>query len=178
MISIPTVVDVDRITTVSDPVIRNLQITQCYHELSAALPGRTGLSANWCTFATWASKQAGQTIRKEDLARLLEEALKKAFGEAALDTMIIARFDAPGQETATWLVEIGLSAPPQAGFSPFFSIDPPLSAAKDWWAPPIAGTTAGDFRGISQQVGQKHFNVVVIGSESDQVTVYLQVYNT
>ncbi|MFZ2361530.1 MAG: hypothetical protein WA040_19470 [Anaerolineae bacterium] len=101
-----------------------------------------------------------------------------AAGEAALDTMVIARFDAPGQETATWLAEIGVSAPPQAGFSPFFSIDPPLSAAKDWWAPPIAGTTAGDFRGISQQVGQKHFNVVVIWSESDQVTVYLQVYNT
>ncbi len=28
-----------------------------------------GPTANWSTFATWASKQAGQTIRKEDLAR-------------------------------------------------------------------------------------------------------------
>jgi hypothetical protein len=34
--------------------------------------------ANWCTFATWASKQAGQTIRKEDFARLLENALRAA----------------------------------------------------------------------------------------------------
>ncbi len=33
---------------------------------------RTGEYANWCTFATWASKQAGQTIREEDLSRTLE----------------------------------------------------------------------------------------------------------
>jgi len=75
---IPTVAEVDRITALSDPIIRNLQITQCYHELSAALAGRTSRSANWCTFATWASKQAGQTIRKEDLARTLENVLSAA----------------------------------------------------------------------------------------------------
>ena len=61
-----------------DPVLRNLQITQCYHELSSALTGRIGPSANWCTFATWASKQAGQTIRKEDLKRALEDLLATA----------------------------------------------------------------------------------------------------
>ena len=33
----------------------------------------TGPGANWCTVATWASKQAGQSIRKEDLARALED---------------------------------------------------------------------------------------------------------
>jgi hypothetical protein len=70
---IPTTADVDRIAALSDVVIRNLQITQCYHELSAAMPARAS-GANWCTFATWASKQAGQTIRKEDFARLLENA--------------------------------------------------------------------------------------------------------
>lgn len=71
----PTLSEVERITAVSDPVVRNLQITQCYHELSATLGQRTGGGANWCSFATWASKQAGQTIRKEDLARTLEGAL-------------------------------------------------------------------------------------------------------
>ena len=74
----PTVAEVDRIAALGDPAIRNLQITQCYYELSAALAERTGLSANWCTFATWASKQAGQAIRKEDLARTLENALDTA----------------------------------------------------------------------------------------------------
>ena len=69
----PTVADVERIAALTDPVVRNLQITQCYCELSLALAARTdGGAANWCTFATWASKQAGQTIRQEDLARTFE----------------------------------------------------------------------------------------------------------
>jgi hypothetical protein len=74
----PTIEEVQRIVYIEDPVIRNLQITQCYHELSAVLARRTGMAANWCTFATWASKQAGQTIRKEDLRRLLESRLKSS----------------------------------------------------------------------------------------------------
>jgi hypothetical protein len=69
---IPDVHEVRQIAAHSDPIIRNLQITHCYHELSAAFAGRTDSSANWCTFATWASKQAGQTIRKEDFARTLD----------------------------------------------------------------------------------------------------------
>jgi len=40
-------------------MVRNLRITQCYSALAGA--------ANWCSFATWVSKQAGQTIRGEDL---------------------------------------------------------------------------------------------------------------
>ena len=56
----------------ADPVMRNLAITQAYHELSADVAARLGPVATWCTFATWASKQAGRTIRKEDLERSLE----------------------------------------------------------------------------------------------------------
>ena len=74
---IPTLAEVDRIAALPDPVIRNLQITQCYHELAAAMAARVS-GANWCTFATWASRQAGQTIRKEDFARLLENARRAA----------------------------------------------------------------------------------------------------
>lgn len=71
--TVPTVADVERIAALTDPVVRNLQITQCYCELSRAFAARTnGEPANWCTFATWASKQAGQTIREEDLARAFE----------------------------------------------------------------------------------------------------------
>lgn len=56
----------------SDPVLRNLLITQCYFELSEALGGLLGFeNANWCTFATWASKTAGRFIRKEDCPELL-----------------------------------------------------------------------------------------------------------
>ena len=70
-LTVPSVADVERIATLADPVIRNLQITQCYHELSAVHATRCSPGANWCTFATWASRQAGQTIRQEDLARTL-----------------------------------------------------------------------------------------------------------
>src|SRR5512143_3453407 len=79
---LPDVRQVEQIAAHSDSIIRNLQITQCYHELSAALAGRTELSANWCTFATWASKQAGQTIRKEDLARTLDSLRDDILGSA------------------------------------------------------------------------------------------------
>ena len=72
----PTVAEVEHIAALEDPLIRNLQITQCYHELALALRERTSSSANWCNFAVWASKQAGQTIRKEDLARALENLLR------------------------------------------------------------------------------------------------------
>ena len=67
----PTVDEVRRITAISNPVIRNLQITRCYGRLSAAMVARTGHCANWCTYATWASRQAGRTIRGEDLIETL-----------------------------------------------------------------------------------------------------------
>ena len=56
----PSIAEVDRIATLGDRVLRNLQITQCYHELALALAKRTSTHANWCNFATWASKQAGE----------------------------------------------------------------------------------------------------------------------
>src|SRR6185503_14607571 len=58
---------------ISDSVLRNLRITQCYHELSLAVAERVAPGANWCTFATWASRQAGQTIRREDFVRTADE---------------------------------------------------------------------------------------------------------
>jgi hypothetical protein len=71
--SVPTVEDVARIAGISDPVIRNLNITQGYYELSQAMSKYTNGNPNWCTFAVWASKQAGQSIRKEDLSRTFEQ---------------------------------------------------------------------------------------------------------
>lgn len=68
----PSPSDIQRIANLSDPILRNLHITQCYHQLALVLAERTGREANWCAFATWASKQAGQTIRHEDLSRTLE----------------------------------------------------------------------------------------------------------
>ncbi len=79
----PAPVEVRAIAALADPVVRNLRITQCYHELACALAELTGPGANWCTVATWASKQAGQSIRKEDLQRNLQDLLRGSASAAA-----------------------------------------------------------------------------------------------
>jgi hypothetical protein len=65
--SAPSVGDIQRIVAIESPVVRNLEITYCYSRLAAACAARNGAGANWCTYATWASRQAGRTIRGEDL---------------------------------------------------------------------------------------------------------------
>ncbi len=92
----PTVADIERISALADPVLRNLQITQCYHELAAATASLTGPGANWCAVATWASKQAGQSIRQEDLRRALQRRLRSS-PEADSAAQAVA---AAGQEIA------------------------------------------------------------------------------
>ena len=69
----PSVGDIAVIGACPHPVLRNLRITQAYHELSLAVADAVGPGANWCTFATWASRQAGQTIRGDDLGRRIEQ---------------------------------------------------------------------------------------------------------
>lgn len=71
----PGVVEVARIAAMDNPVLRNLEITECYADLSAAMRPRTDGAADWCTFATWASRQAGSTIRGEDLLDRLNRCL-------------------------------------------------------------------------------------------------------
>lgn len=62
----------DEITGVADPVLRNLWITQRYHELSLAMRGcGAAEDATWCAFAVWASKTAGSVIRNEDLPAVI-----------------------------------------------------------------------------------------------------------
>ncbi len=75
----PDVDEVRRIAGIDSPVIRNLEITHCYSRLAAAVAVRTGEGANWCTYATWASRQAGGTIRGEDLLDHLERRLGDGF---------------------------------------------------------------------------------------------------
>ncbi|MCW3093294.1 MAG: hypothetical protein JWP81_4363 [Ferruginibacter sp.] len=71
-----TIAKIDSIAALTEPVLRNVLITQCYCELSSVFATHMAAGANWCTFATWASKQAGLTIRHEDLEHALENILK------------------------------------------------------------------------------------------------------
>jgi hypothetical protein len=87
----PTLADIEKIVGLEDPIVRNLQITQCYHDLTVAFADRLPGGANWCAFATWASKQAGQTIRREDLQRSLESVFNRSPAlEEALRTVAVA----------------------------------------------------------------------------------------
>lgn len=76
--STPTVEDTIRIANINNAVIRNLNITQGYYELSQAMLKYTDGNPNWCIYAVWASKQAGQSIRKEDLSRTFEQLFNRS----------------------------------------------------------------------------------------------------
>ena len=75
-LSYPSASEVRRISALPDPVLRNLRITLAYSRLSEALTGVLGSGTNWCTLATWASRQAGESIRGEDMLRVLQRRLK------------------------------------------------------------------------------------------------------
>jgi hypothetical protein len=136
---IPTPADVDRIAALPDPVIRNLQITACYHALAVAMAARTGPGANWCTFATWASRQAGQTIRKEDFVRTLENALR----DAPVDDRVLRNLAATAQALGARL-----------------SIDAIRAAARDLVDPVAAMDRAADAVGrgnrkVFEEIGRE-----------------------
>lgn len=71
----PSPSEIDAIAAQAEPIVRNLHITLAYARVSQAFAAWCPGGANWCTFATWASKQAGCTIRKEDLARVVARRL-------------------------------------------------------------------------------------------------------
>jgi hypothetical protein len=65
---------VTQIAGTTDPVLRNLLITQRYHDFALALRAAgAGEDATWCAFAVWASKTAGATIRGEVLPQRAQE---------------------------------------------------------------------------------------------------------
>jgi hypothetical protein len=76
----PTPAEVRRIAAIRSPVLRNLEITHAYARLAAEMGRRLGGGANWCSFATWASRQAGRTIRGEDLIGHVQQRLGRSAG--------------------------------------------------------------------------------------------------
>jgi hypothetical protein len=77
--SYPRGPEIDRILANKDGVTRNYAITQGYHDLSQAFATVVGdENANWTTYAVWASRQAGVSIRKEDAPELLVDLLERS----------------------------------------------------------------------------------------------------
>jgi hypothetical protein len=74
--AIPT--DLADIAGMGDAVIRNLLITQRYHDLSRCLHEAIGGDdANWPTFATWASKTAGESIRGDEAPEFVRDLVER-----------------------------------------------------------------------------------------------------
>ena len=71
----PTPADVARIAAMTDLTARNYEVTRGYYQLAQGFRHYLGDDVTWPAFAVWASAQAGRTIRKEDLLRLLERRL-------------------------------------------------------------------------------------------------------
>ena len=74
MVTAPAIDDI--IALDDKPVLRNLLITQTYHDLSAGLAQRPGRdNVNWCHFAARASKTAGRFIRRDEVPVLFRRLL-------------------------------------------------------------------------------------------------------
>jgi hypothetical protein len=62
-------------------VVRNLQVTQGYYRISEGMRRLVpGADVSWCSFATHASKTAGQALRHELMPRLLKSAMVRLAG--------------------------------------------------------------------------------------------------
>ncbi len=63
----------------ANPVLRNLLITQSYHDLSLGMTWLVGAeNTNWCTYATWASRTAGRFIRDDEVPALLRRLIQNS----------------------------------------------------------------------------------------------------
>jgi hypothetical protein len=71
-----TSTDVQTITNLDNLILKNLKITQTYSDLSLGMQRVIGdRNANWCSFATHASKTAGYAIRNEIMPSAVGHAL-------------------------------------------------------------------------------------------------------
>jgi hypothetical protein len=74
--------DIAKICSMEDGALRNLFITQRYHDLSRALAEVISEdNVNWSTFATWASKTAGESIRNEEVPSFVNDLVGEANGD-------------------------------------------------------------------------------------------------
>jgi hypothetical protein len=87
---------VGEIVAMSDPAVRNLWITQSYADLAHRMLRVLATDQTWCTFAIWASRTAGESIRGEELPRRVSELLLGA------DTNIDALARGVNRRTSIW----------------------------------------------------------------------------
>lgn len=133
----PHAADIDRIVAIKDDATRNLEITQGYYDLSHAMGKLLGTrDANWTVFAVAASKTVGESIRHEDLPKILVETFNR--DEAAGEAM-------NGFERM--LARVGLSAPD--------TLQDLLNAANDSLDGVRTGLAGGN-RAVFNEIGREY----------------------
>jgi hypothetical protein len=103
--------DVDRISAMTDGAARNYQITQAYYEISNQTSKLLGKdNGTWCTFAVWASRQVGVSIRGEDLPKFIVDSLKALPGLASAEAKVNSHLKAMGLPQLPSIPDILLKA--------------------------------------------------------------------
>ncbi len=112
---IPTEEAAHAIAALPDAALRNLQITQTYHELTIALTQLLGSeNVTWCAFGTWASRTAGQFIRGDEADRMVRLYVQQAdFIERKLSSLqrVLSWFE-PSPELKQTLVVQAIDSVP------------------------------------------------------------------
>ncbi len=75
MTPIPSPEAVAHVAAMQDLIARNNEVTRGYYLYSQRMRTYFPDEVSWVTLATWASAQAGRTVRKEDMLRTLERRL-------------------------------------------------------------------------------------------------------
>lgn len=70
--------DVEEIAEMTDAIVRNLWITQAYHDLGVRMSGYLGEEGTWLSYGAWASKTAGIDMRNDELPALVRDAYDDA----------------------------------------------------------------------------------------------------
>src|SRR6185437_10732254 len=95
-LSFPDETEVARIAAVTDAAERNTLITTGYWKLSLEAERRMRGHANWCTYAAWASRQAGVTIRHQDLVNVLRDRIRCALQSSGVGESLLKPAEACG----------------------------------------------------------------------------------
>ncbi|HXS18998.1 MAG TPA: hypothetical protein VN764_17490 [Polyangiaceae bacterium] len=188
--------DLERIAQLADPVLRNLLITQRYHDLSHGLTSVLGSgNANWSTFACWASRTAGISIRMQEIpeeftaALRVEAAFEKKAKELSGKLGFVGRWLIPQQnpldlaravivEVATQIAEGNLKvyaelAPLFAKFASEFSN--PSSRTEERWNAFFDDFKAGSAAEGGQDDLQKAFKAYLKAADTEDEILKAQL---
>ena len=90
-LSFPGLPEILEIAGETDPILRNLRITNAYFRLNQAMSAVVGeQDLSWCGFAVWASKTAGVYIRQQEVPAIIEDWINSAHMRAGPTAMLFA----------------------------------------------------------------------------------------